>query len=107
MSELVKDHPVYVDALMLREGKRWCHMFCEDMAKLDAFAREIGVSSYRQVPPQAKWPHYDLTEAGRGRALAAGAVEADRHTFIALANHIRRVWELKHAAPRPDFGRRG
>lgn len=85
---------IYVDTLLVRDGNPWCHMFSHDLAALDAFAKQIGVSSYRQYPPKAKWPHYDLTPAGRARAIEAGAVEADRFEFIAKANQIRRRYEL-------------
>lgn len=87
---------IYVDRLKNHDGKKWCHMFCADLAALEAFAEQIGVSSYRHYPPKGRWPHYDLTPAGRAKALAAGAVEAsDRGHTIAIINMARRQHELR------------
>lgn len=88
---------IYIDALRRHDGRLWCHMYSHDLAALDAFAARIGVSSYRQIPTPRNgisWPHYDLTEAGRAKALAAGAIEHDRFQFVAEANAIRRRWAL-------------
>ncbi|WP_291208972.1 DUF4031 domain-containing protein [Hyphomonas sp.] len=98
--------PILVDALRLHDGKSWCHMVCSDLATLDAFAAEIGVTSYRQMPPKVKFPHYDLTPAARDRAIAAGAVESDRGDVIAAAHHARRSYELARAQKALPLGGR-
>jgi hypothetical protein len=74
---------VYVDdmfmAAKVRNGNRsvsarWCHMFADSREELDQMAERIGMKrSWIQNPGTHK-EHYDVTEARRAAALAAGAV---------------------------------
>lgn len=89
---------VYVDdwRQLARVGRitaRWSHLTVgpdDDLAELHDFAARIGLRrSWFQDKP---WPraHYDVTDAKRGQALAAGAVpitwrEAGRRRLDALA----------------------
>jgi len=38
------------------------------------------------------WPHYDANAARRTAALAAGAVELDRHQTVVMAKVISNMW---------------
>lgn len=89
----------YVDALLDHPaslcrglpGRRWCHLVSDESdEELHAFAARIGMRrSWAQLPPASSTPHYDLTPSRRARAVAAGAVEADRATFVAAIRRRR------------------
>lgn len=78
---------VLVDELVLWNGKGFfrnrasCHLLAADLSpeaieSLHALAAAIGMRrTWFQAAPPASWPHYDLTEGRRARAIAAGAVE--------------------------------
>ncbi|MGQ4273427.1 DUF4031 domain-containing protein [Terrihabitans sp. B22-R8] len=78
--------PVYVDALQFAKGQRWCHLFCEDRARLHAFAARLGLKRWRFH--NERWPHYDLTPRQRAMALQIGAVAADRATTCEVAARL-------------------
>lgn len=96
---------VYVDRL---ESWGWkirgrevqsCHLFT-DTVELDALhtvAQAAGMKrSWFQDKPTA--PHYDLTPSRRLAAIAAGAVEVDRHAAAAIWRERRQaVRELAEA----------
>lgn len=93
---------VYVDAAIHAwRGGTWCHLFSEDVDALHAFAARLGVPRSRfQCPPRASWPHYDISSVKRPRALALGAVEADRRTVVRVAHEVTVAWCRVH---RPDL----
>jgi len=71
---------VFVDELRsARDGAAWrwssaCHLYADGADELHAFAVAIGLNrSWFQDRP--RFPHYDLTERMRARAVAAGATE--------------------------------
>lgn len=82
---------VYVDPL---EAWGWklrgrdvksCHMFTDtlELDELHRVALVIGMRlSWFQDKKTA--PHYDLTPSRRAAAIAAGAVEVDRHAAVAI-----------------------
>ena len=82
--------PVFVDeAIHPWRGRKWAHLFCEDIARLHGFALDLGLRrSWFQCPPKASWPHYDVTDTMRFKALRMGAVAADRRTFVTVARRI-------------------
>jgi Protein of unknown function (DUF4031) len=71
---------VYVDdAFVAGEWGRWTgggHLQADSPEELEAFARRLGLSrAWRQTRAgRPERDHYDLTRAGRDRALALGAV---------------------------------
>jgi len=75
---------VYVDdAIHPWRGRKWAHLFCEDIEVLHGFALRLGLKrSWFQCPPKASWPHYDVTDTMRFKALRLGAVAADRYTAL-------------------------
>jgi hypothetical protein len=71
-----------------RHGHMWCHMFAdeEDCAELHAMARKIGM--------KREWfqrGHYDLVPTKRAKAVALGAVEADRQKSVEIWKRQRAV----------------
>lgn len=78
-----------------------CHMFT-DTVELDALhelATKIGMKlSWFQDKPRC--PHYDLTPARRRAAIAAGAVEVDRHAAVAIWRERREAVQLLQEARR-------
>lgn len=96
---------VYVDRL---ENWGWklrgrevqsCHLFTDtvELDALHAVAKAIGMKrSWLQDKPAA--PHYDLTPSRRLAAIAAGAVEVDRHAAVQIWRERRQaVAELEAA----------
>jgi Protein of unknown function (DUF4031) len=82
---------VYVDEAIWRwQGRRWCHLLADDIDELHRFAAALGLylPSY-QGPPKTAVPHYDLTAYERARAIACGAIRADRAAIVAVARHAR------------------
>ena len=81
---------IYVDAAIHPwKGKRWCHLFSEDLDKLHRFAARLGLrSSWFQQPPKASWPHYDITEAKRAKALIMGATPACHAETLLVAGRL-------------------
>lgn len=65
-------------------GRSWCHLVSDTSdEELHAFAASIGMKrAWAQLPPKASTPHYDLTPSRRAAAVKAGAIEADRLTFV-------------------------
>jgi len=71
-----------------RAGPAWCHMMADTIDELHAMADRIGMKR-RWFQNHASMAHYDLgTHGMRARAVAAGAIECDRNTFV---GHMRRL----------------
>lgn len=93
---------VYVDAAVHAwRGKRWCHLFSADLEELHRFAGRLGLRRvWFQDPPDATWPHYDVTASRRADALRLGAVEADRRTTVLVSREAMLSWCRAH---QPDL----
>jgi len=85
---------VYVDRVALGYGRMiMCHMITDTPDELHAMADRIGVARrWFQTPPKASFWHYDIAKSKREIAIAAGAIDCDRNTFVA---HLRRIRESK------------
>lgn len=85
---------VYVDPQMtclVSRAWRWstsCHMFADTLKELHAFAARIGLR--RDWFQGGRFPHYDLNEGRRVKAVAAGVVELDRKAAVEMWR--RRGW---------------
>ncbi len=96
---------VYIDGLM-NHGWRLgpnCHMVADTLEELHAMADKIGLKrAWFQGQPAGKGqsgiPHYDLTASRRERAMKAGAVELDRHRFVAFVRWWREGKPLRPCA---------
>jgi len=90
---------VYVDASIYGFGRMiMCHMIGDTPDELHAMADRIGIArKWFQQPPKASFWHYDSAKSKRAEAVAAGAIECDRNTFVANLRRIResRVFERK------------
>jgi len=81
--------PVYVDAPIHRLGRmRMCHMLADSPSELHAMADRIGVQR-RWYQHNASSPHYDICKSKRDLAVAAGAIEVDRHALVQVIRRIR------------------
>jgi len=82
---------VYVDASIYNYGRMlMCHMIADTPNELHAMAARIGVARrWFQAPPKASFCHYDIAKNKRTLAVAAGAVECDRHALVAAIRRIR------------------
>lgn len=70
---------VYVDEMVKWPHARGrfkagsCHLMADDLAELHGFAKRIGVARH-WFHRTKRHPHYDLVEAERVKAVAAGAI---------------------------------
>lgn len=94
---------VYVDdAIHPWRGRKWAHLFCEDLDRLHEFAVRLGLKrAWFQLPPKASWPHYDVTDTMRLKALRMGAVAVDRKEFVLIARRILRSYTASRQAHHP------
>lgn len=85
---------VYVDRVAIGYGRMtMCHMIADTPDELHAMADRIGVARrWFQAPPKASFWHYDIAKSKRAIAIAAGAADCDRNTFVA---HLQRIRESK------------
>lgn len=89
--------PVYVDHARNRFGRMvMCHMMADTLEELHAMADRIGLRREWFQPESS--PHYDVSLTKRAEAIAAGAIEADRHKIVELIRHYR----AKKAAERSE-----
>ncbi len=82
---------VYVDDSRIpKYGKRWSHLCADDVAELHDFAASIGLARRQyHADERPAFAHYDVTDAQRARAIAAGAIaetwrEAARRTMAQM-----------------------
>jgi hypothetical protein len=69
------------------------HMFADTPAELHAMAARVGVARrWYQTPGgrnPASFPHYDVCQEMRAKAIAAGAVPVDRRTGHKFRSVVR------------------
>jgi len=82
---------VYVDKAIYRVGRMiMCHMIADTPDELHAMAAKIGVDRrWFQEPPKASFWHYDIAKSKRGMAMAFGAIECERNSFVMAIRRIR------------------
>lgn len=80
---------VYVDNERLNwRGRQWCHLVADSLEELHAFAARLGLKR-AWFQGRASYPHYDVTVAVRARALALGALDADRIQLMTCCRKLR------------------
>ena len=78
----------YVDASIHSFGRMvMCHLIADTLEELHAMVDTIGVER-RWFQAEASFPHYDIAKTKRVFAVAAGAIDCDRRTFV---GHMRRI----------------
>ena len=65
-------------------GKMWCHLLADSLTELHDFADKLGLKR-EWFQDKARYPHYDITENMRLKALRIGALEADREKIVQTA----------------------
>jgi hypothetical protein len=82
---------VYVDRAKNESGRLvMCHMIADAPDELHEMAARIGLNiRWYQQPPAASFWHYDIAQSKRAIAVAAGAIDCDRNTFVAHLQRIR------------------
>lgn len=81
---------VYIDPQMtciVSRAWKWptsCHMFADTPDELHAFAVKIGLRWQWFQISHGTFPHYDLNESRRAKAVAAGAIELDRRAAVEM-----------------------
>lgn len=88
---------VYIDhAFAYGEWGRWSgggHLQADTPEELHAFAERLGLRRawFQSKPGRPENDHYDLTAAGRLRALELGAIAEDRRAGTRRRQAIRRA----------------
>lgn len=86
---------VYIDRANLSFGRmQMCHMLADTLDELHAMADRVGLK--RQWFQPASTPHYDVCQAKRRLALAAGAIEVSNRQLVSLI----RKWRAAKLCPR-------
>jgi hypothetical protein len=86
---------VYIDhAFAVGDWGRWTgggHLQADTLSELHVFAARLGLRQewFQTTPGRPEKDHYDLTQAGRERALALGAIEEDRRAGTRRRQAIR------------------
>ena len=86
---------IYVDDGYLRGGMRYrrmrmSHMMADGDAELVAFARRLGLrSGWLQRSGPCDPPHFDISMAVRGRAVALGACEVSMRDMVSIRRRQR------------------
>ncbi len=92
---------VYVDTMRAPFGRMvMCHMLADTDDELHAMADRIGVSRRWHQNPGSSHSHYDICLSKRALALAAGAVEIDRHAVARLLR-AKRARPVETSSPAP------
>ena len=82
---------VYVDNARFNLGRMiMCHMLADSVAELLDMADRIGVDR-KWFQPESH-PHFDICKAMRAKAIAAGAIEADRRQLVEVMKRYRSKW---------------
>lgn len=75
-------------------------MIADTLDELHAMALAVGMrTAWFQAPPDASFPHYDLTASRRAEALKHGAVPLERRTFVGKLRELREVLRVKPESP--------
>lgn len=90
---------VYVDtARHPFRGYIMCHMISDTLEELHDMAEQIGMERrWFQAPPKASYPHYDIPEHKRAKALALGAEEVCQRTGLYYAARLGLEWAAAEA----------
>lgn len=81
---------VYVDNVrILYRGMRMCHMIGDSLEELHAMADQLELK--REWFQEKGTPHYDICQTKRKKALALGAVKADRYKVVELIRFWRGI----------------
>lgn len=82
---------VYVDeAVWEWRGRLWCHLLADSLEELHEFANLLDLKrSWFQG--DARYPHYDITESKRMRAIELGAKAVDARTAVMRARSQRAI----------------
>lgn len=81
----------YVDPAVFKKPngrKSYAHLVADTVAELHAFAASIGVKPHF-FHKSASYLHYDITEAQRTGAIAAGAKEVSSKELLGKAKEMK------------------
>lgn len=92
---------VYVDdAIWEWRGKKWAHLVADTTDELHEFARRLGLRQewFQEPKPGAigGWPHYDVTEGMRRKAIARGARKVTSRELVYIIRRMRTEQAMKN-----------
>jgi hypothetical protein len=85
---------IYIDKANWNwKGKKWCHLLADTVEELHEFAKKLGLKR-EWFQDKKSFPHYDLVESKREKALELGAEEiknrSDYLKILTIANVLKR-----------------
>jgi len=99
---------VYVDhAFAVGDWGRWTgggHLQADTPGELHEFAARLGLRRewFQSKPGRPEKDHYDLTQAGRERAITLGALSEDRRAGTRRRRAVRRAVDEARPQPAPS-----
>ncbi|MFC4236137.1 DUF4031 domain-containing protein [Thalassospira xianhensis] len=76
---------IYVDHMRVsKSGRHFNHLLGTSLSELHEFAARLGFKR-SWFHARAKYPHYDITDAQRERAISQGAIPVSSRDLIAIA----------------------
>lgn len=89
---------VYVDECALKfRGGLWSHMVADSLHELHTFAERLHLKR-EWFQHATLYPHYDVTQSVRAKAVALGAQVCDKRTVVSKAKALRRELNAHHTA---------
>jgi hypothetical protein len=96
---------VYVDNVLIEwRGKRWCHLMADSLDELHRFAQLLGLRR-AWFQDKASYPHYDISESVRLRALRLGALHGDKRRMVQCGRSLKLELSTGRSAARHEIGR--
>lgn len=101
---------VYVDEPIWEwRGKKWAHLIADSVEELHEFARKIGLRrEWFQDKPLPGWPHYDVSEGMRLKAIDRGARKVSSRQMVYIIRRMRAeaYYKMKNKNGVEDAGSR-
>lgn len=89
---------IYVDECTLKfRGKLWSHMVADSLDELHAFAERLRLKR-EWFQHRTLYPHYDVTQSVRAKAVELGAQICDKRTVVSKAKALRFELNALHRA---------
>lgn len=89
---------VYIDECSLKfRGKVWSHMVADSLDELHAFAQMLRLKR-EWFQHRTLYPHYDVTQSVKAKALQRGAQSCDKRTVVSRAQGLRVQLNALHKA---------
>lgn len=66
----------------------WAHLLADSIDELHRFASQLGLKR-GWYQGHTRYPHYDITDTMRAKAISLGAQEVDGYKFVEVSKRLR------------------